>query len=139
MSSMLFKRKLRKHLMKKFVLAKDDSKSFWRSNMAKQKSKTTKKIKTTISKNAEELAEALGLPKSTAIEWQIRYEVTEEIFRMFHRNHMTITEFAKKAETSRARITRILKKDTSDISLDVLFRVLGATGQKVEMRFSKAS
>lgn len=101
--------------------------------------KTKRKIKPIISKNAEELAEALALPKSTAIEWQVRHEVTEEIIKMFNRSQLTITEFAKKAETSRARITRILKKDTSDISLDVLLRVLGATGQRLEIKFLKAS
>lgn len=107
--------------------------------MAKQVTKPTKKVKPVISKNAEDLAKALNLPKSTAIEWQVRHEVTEEIIKMFSRNEMTITDFAKKAETSRGRITRILKRDTSDISLDVLLRVLGATGQKIELKFSKAS
>jgi predicted XRE-type DNA-binding protein len=81
----------------------------------------------------------LHLLKSTAIEWQVRHEVTEEIIKAFASNEMTITVFAKRAETSRARITRILKRDTSDISLDVLFRVLGATGQKIEIKFSKTA
>ena len=101
--------------------------------------KSKRKVKPLISRIAEELASALNLPKSKAIEWQIRYAVTEEIIKMFKISHMTITDFAAKAETSRARITRILKKDTSDISLDVLFRVLGATGQKLEIKFLKAS
>ena len=107
--------------------------------MSKHNLKTTKKLKSLISNNSKDLASALGLPTSTAIEWQVRHEVTEEIIKSFLHNHMTIMEFSKRAETSRARITKILKKDTSDISLDVLLRVLGATGQKVTLRFSKAS
>ena len=48
--------------------------------------KAKKKIKPIISRNADELADALNLPKSTAIEWQIRFEVTEEIIKMFNRS-----------------------------------------------------
>ncbi len=121
------------------LLEKKVSKSFWRDKMAKQVLKSTKKIKPVISRNAEDIAVALGLPKSTAIEWQVRQQVTEKIIKIFDHSQMTITDLAKKAETSRARITRILKKDTSDISLDVLLRVLGATGQKVELKFLRTS
>lgn len=97
-----------------------------------------KKIKPYISRNSDEIAKALNLPKSVSIEWKVRLEVTLEIIKMFAKNQVSITDLAKKAETSRSRITRILKKDTSDISLDVLFRVLGATGQKIEIKFLKA-
>ena len=107
--------------------------------ISKHNLKTTKKLKPLISKTSKELASALGLPISTAIEWQVRNEVTEEIIKSFLHNHMTIMGFAKRAETSSARITKILKRDTSDISFDVLLRVLGATGQKVTLRFLKAS
>lgn len=103
--------------------------------MAKKRNKT----KSIVSRSAEDLAEVLNLPKSVAIEWQVRSEVTEEIIKIFKKRELTITEFAKKSQTSRARITRILKKDTSDISLDVLLRVLGATGQRLELKFLEAA
>lgn len=101
--------------------------------------KTKKRIKSLISRNPEELAEMLGLDRSVAIEWQIRHDVTHRIRNVFESKKTSKTELAKRAETSRARITRILKGDTSDISLDVLFRVLGALGQKVELKFQKVS
>ena len=102
--------------------------------MAKSKIKN----KLQITKSAEDLAKALNLPESTAIEWRVRLEVTDAIVKAFDQSDITITNFAKKSGTSRARITRILKRDTSDISLDVLFRILGAAGQQVELKFSKA-
>lgn len=98
-----------------------------------------KKIKPVVSKDAEELANALGLSKEIALEWQVRHDVTLEIINVFEKSHLNKTDFAEKSKTSRARITRILKNDTSDISLDVLLRVLGALGQKVQLRFLKAS
>lgn len=96
-----------------------------------------KKIKPIVARNPEELAESLGLFRSVAIEWLVRNDVTSRICNVFEKEEMSITDLAKRAETSRSRITRILKRDTSDISLDVLFRVLGALGQKVSLSFSK--
>ena len=96
-----------------------------------------KKIKPTISKTPQELAEVLGLSELYPMEWAVRHEVTLEIIRVFNKTDITITQFAIKAETSRSRITRILKGDTVDISLDVLFRVLGALGRQVRLKFSK--
>lgn len=99
--------------------------------------KTKKRVKYHTARNPEEIAEILGLDRSVAIEWQVRHEITNRIIGVFESSNLTITELAKRAETSRARITRILKGDTSDISLDVLFRVLGALGQQVKLNFSK--
>jgi hypothetical protein len=89
--------------------------------------------------NCLRLCESTRFSESTAIEWQVGHEVTEEIIKVFARNEMTIIDVDKIAKSSRARITRILKRDTSDISLDVLLRVLGSTGQKVALKFSRAS
>jgi hypothetical protein len=57
----------------------------------------------------------------------------------FGKDSSTSLALRKITKTLRARITRILKNDTGDISLDVLFRVLGALGQKVKIQFSKAA
>ncbi|MBC7465002.1 MAG: XRE family transcriptional regulator [Bdellovibrio sp.] len=104
-----------------------------------KKKSTHKNIKPVLSKDSYDIADALNLSKAVTLEWQVRHEVTEEIVKIFAHQNLTVTELAKRAKTSRARITRILKKDTSDMSLDVLLRVLGVTGQKIEIRFLKAS
>ncbi|MEI8346200.1 MAG: XRE family transcriptional regulator [Pseudomonadota bacterium] len=87
----------------------------------------------------EELAKSLGLDKKNAIEWQLRYSITQQIIKVFQYRPMTITELAKKSQTSRARITRIIKGDSLGISLDVLVRILGACGQTIKISYSKAS
>lgn len=51
----------------------------------------------------------------------------------------TITKRAKDSGTSRGRVTKILKGDTFGISLDVLFRVLAATGLRVKLSYQKAA
>lgn|GEM_PF-1105214 len=100
-----------------------------------------KKVKSIhpTAKNPRELAMMLGLDPSIAVEWEVRHDVTMQIINNFKSKKLKITTAALKAETSRARITRILKGDTKGISLDVLIRVLGATGQRVELKFLKAS
>jgi predicted XRE-type DNA-binding protein len=69
----------------------------------------------------------------------MRSDLTSQIINNFKQKNLTVTSIANESETSRARVTRILKRDTQGISLDVLFRVLGATGQGVLLKFFKVS
>lgn len=98
--------------------------------------RTKKKV---INKTSADLAESLGLNSSVAVEWEVRSSVTKKIIESANKKDMTVTDLAKLANTSRARVTKILKDDTYGISLDVLFRVLGATGQNVKLSYNKAS
>lgn len=98
-----------------------------------------KNKKTVINNNATELAEALSLNSSVAVEWEVRSSVTKRIIDSANKNKITVTELAKLANTSRARVTKILKDNTYGISLDVLFRVLGALGDTVKLNYKKAS
>lgn len=95
--------------------------------------------KKTVSKNPKELAHSLKLDESIVVEWELRRSLTERIIEVVKREHMKVTDIAKRAETSRARVTRILKGDTSGISLDVLARILGALGQKAKITYSKTA
>ena len=97
------------------------------------------KIKVTISRNPQEVAEAMDLNPCYAIEWELRYSITKKIIAVFQRSDQTVTRVAKKAQTSRARITRILKGDSHGISLDVLLRVLAAVGQSITISYKKAA
>lgn len=101
--------------------------------------KKSRKNNVVVAKNPRELAEVLGLDPSIAIEWEVRSDVNAQIINNVHAKKLKVSLIAKQAETSRARVTRILKGDTQGISLDVLLRVLGATGQRIEIRFLRAS
>lgn len=96
-------------------------------------------MKKTISRNAKEVAEALNLDASVGVEWEMRFSLTQRIIEIVKRERIKVTDIAKKAETSRARVTRILKGDSNGISLDVLARILGAIGQKAKITFSKSA
>lgn len=94
--------------------------------------------KVTISKNPKEVAEALGLPLSKAVEWEARYQLTQKITSIVEKEDWTVSAVARESGTSRARVTSILKGETEGISIDVLLRVLGALGSTVKMTFRKA-
>lgn len=97
------------------------------------------KSKTIINKTPKELASSLNLSPSDAAEWEVRYSVSQKIINTFEKSSLTITELAKLSGTSRARITKVLKENSVGISLDVLFRILGATGYKVKLSYVKAA
>lgn len=99
--------------------------------------KLSKKYKT--SKTPKDLALDLDLSPLDAIEWQVRYDLTQKIIETISLQALTVTEVAKKSQTSRGRITKILKKETEGISLDVLFRVVGALGHQAKIVFKKAA
>ena len=98
-----------------------------------------KKNKVVVSKNAKQLAAALGLSPLDAIEWEVRLMITNKIISSAEGSNLTVTDIANLAGTSRARITKILKNDTHGISLDVLVRVLGAVGEEMKISFRKAA
>lgn len=90
-------------------------------------------------KNAAQLSEVLGLSQADALEWELRYKITNKIIETTSKQELTVTELAKKSGTSRARITKILKGDSLGISLDVLVRVVASLGQNINLNFKKAS
>ena len=97
------------------------------------------KNKTVTNKTPKDLAKSLGLSFSDALEWEVRHSITKKIIETVQKRSLSVTQLAKEAGTSRARVTKILKDDTIGISLDVLLRVLGATGQTVKLKYQKAA
>lgn len=98
---------------------------------------STKKKK--VTKTTKQLADSIGLSLADSIEWEVRYSITSKIIETVQKNKMTVTEVAKKAGTSRARITKVLKGDSLGISLDVLVKIVASLGQIVKIRFKKAA
>lgn len=98
-----------------------------------------KKKVSIVAETPQELAKLMNLDPSIVIEWEFRHSVSLQIAKNIESKGLVMAEVARRAGTSRARVSRIASGDTVAISLEVLLRVLGATGQKVELRFLKAS
>ena len=87
--------------------------------------------------SADELGEALGLSVADTAEMEFRSELTVALSKIIQSGRLTHAEIAKRAGTSRTRVTAIANGNTSGVSTDVLIRVLAATGHHAEIRVRK--
>jgi len=90
-------------------------------------------------KTAEELGQALGLSVAETAEMEFRSELTCALTRIIREGNLTHAEIAKRAGTSRTRVTAIANGNTQGMSTDLLIRVLAATGHRAELRVRKAA
>jgi len=97
------------------------------------------KVKTVITKTAEELAEALGLSPLDGAEIEFKSELNSKIIKIVEKSGVTHAELAKLAGSSRTRMTALLNRNTMDISTDLMLRVLAALGYKAKLKISKAA
>ena len=87
---------------------------------------------------AEELGAALGLSAADTAEMEFRSEMTVKLAKLIRDGRHTHAQIAKRAGTSRTRVTAIANGNTQGISTDVLIRVLAATGYKATLKISRA-
>jgi tetrahydromethanopterin S-methyltransferase subunit G len=74
------------------------------------------KVKPVVARTPEELAGALGLPKIAAKEWQVQHVLLKRLKDITRRQKITHGEIAKRAGTSRTRVTAILNDDLQHVS-----------------------
>jgi predicted XRE-type DNA-binding protein len=98
-----------------------------------------KKSRTIVTRNAAELAKALGLTPAAGAEIELRSHLNSKIVEVVQRKGLTHVQVARLAGTSRTRVTAIMNHNTKDISTDLLLRVLYALGYTAKIRFQKAA
>lgn len=98
-----------------------------------------KKSKTTVTRNAPELAKALGLSPAESAEIELRSVLNTKIVDVVRRKGLTHAQVASLAKTSRTRVTAILNRNTKDISTDLMLRVLYALGYSAKITFKTAT
>jgi len=91
------------------------------------------KIKPIIARTPEQLARALALPRSAAKEWQVQHDLSKRLKQIAQRRKLTHAEIAKRAGTSRTRVTAILNDDLEHVSSDLLIRILASLGYRVKV------
>ena len=90
-------------------------------------------IKPTVTRTPEELADALGLPRIAAEEWQFQYVLLARLKEIVRRRKLTHLEVAQGAGTSRTRVTSILNDDLQHVSSDLIIRILASLGYRVKV------
>ncbi len=96
------------------------------------------KSKPIVARNAVELAKVLGLPLSRAREWEARSALVNEIIALVKAEEITHVELARRAGTSRTRITSILNRNLQHVSTDLLIRIIAALGYRVKFTITRA-
>ena len=91
------------------------------------------KLKPTVARTPEELARALGLSSAAAKEWQVQHILLGRLKEITRRQKITHAEIAKRAGTSRTRVTAILNDDIAHVSSDLLIRILASLGYRVKI------
>ena len=91
------------------------------------------KVKPIVAKTPEELASNLGLSNTDAEEWQVQHLLLKKLKTIVGREKLTHAEIAKRAGTSRTRVTAILNDDLEHVSSDLLIRIIASLGYRVKV------
>src|SRR6266851_4121241 len=91
------------------------------------------KVKPIIAATPEELASALGLSPAAAKEWHVQHVLLKRLKEITRKQGITHAEIARRAGTSRTRVTAILNDDLEHVSTDLLIRILASLGYQVRV------
>lgn len=78
------------------------------------------KIKPIVARTPEELAANLGLSTAAVKEWQVQRVLLKRLKEIAEQEKITHAEIARRAGTSRSRVTAILNDDLEHVSTDSL-------------------
>jgi predicted XRE-type DNA-binding protein len=95
------------------------------------------KVKPVAAKTPEALAEALGLGPAEAQEWQFQHALLKKLRQAVAAQSLTHAEVARRAGSSRTRVTAILNGHLDQVSSGLLIRLLSGLGYKVKVSFSR--
>jgi predicted XRE-type DNA-binding protein len=96
------------------------------------------RIKPSVASTPEELAAVLGLSAADAEEWRVQHVLLQGLKEIVRRQEITHAEIARRAGTSRTRVTAILNDDLEHVSTDRLIRILASLGYRVRASVVRA-
>ena len=97
------------------------------------------KIKTVRVNTVAEIAKALGLTPAEGAEIAFRTNLNSQIIKIVKKKKITHAQLAKLAGSSRSRITALLNRNISDVSTDLMLRVLSVLGYKTRLKIIKVA
>jgi predicted XRE-type DNA-binding protein len=95
------------------------------------------KTKTVTATTPEALARTLGLQAAESHEWQVQHALLKRLRQIVHDESITHAEVARRAGSSRTRVTSILNGNLDNVSSDLLIRLLSALGYRVRVSVSR--
>ena len=98
-----------------------------------------RQLKPVIARTPEELAEALGLSAAEAKQWRVQHSLLCRLKEIVRKEKLTHADIARRAGTSRTRVTAILNDNIDDVSSDLLIRILGSLGYRVTVSVKRVA
>lgn len=92
-----------------------------------------------VTRDAGELAAALGLSAAQGAEIEVRSALCDKLIAAVEREGLTHAAVARLAGTSRSRTTAILNRNLTGVSTDLLLRILGSLGYRARVTVSKVA
>ena len=97
------------------------------------------RIKPVVARTPESLAKTLGLSVAEAQDWRFQHELLSRLRAAVKREAITHLDLARRAATSRTRVTAILNGDLEHVSSDLLIRLIAALGYRVRVVVSRTA
>ena len=97
------------------------------------------KVKSVVTRDAFELADALGLTPADGVEMEVPSALNDKTAEIVKKLGLAHAQVAKVAETSCTRVTAILNRNTQDVSTDLMLRILVRLRYRAKISFSKAA
>ena len=97
------------------------------------------KIKPVRTHTVTEIAKALGLTPAEGAEMAFRANLNSQIIKIVKKKNITHAQLAKLVGSSRSRMTALLNRNISDISTDLMLRVLSVLGYKPSLKIIKVA
>ncbi|MCY4512556.1 MAG: XRE family transcriptional regulator [Bdellovibrionales bacterium] len=97
------------------------------------------KIKTVRAHTVAEIAKTLGLTSAQGAEMAFRVNLNSQIIKIVKKKKITHAQLAKLAGSSRTRMTALLNRNISDVSTDLMLRVLSVLGYKPSLKIIKVA
>ena len=97
------------------------------------------KVKTIRVNTVGEIAKVLGLTPAEGAEIAFRSNLNSQIIKIVRKKKITHAQLAKLAGSSRTRMTALLNRNISDLSTDLMLRVLSSLGYKIKLKIIKAA
>ena len=93
-----------------------------------------KSTKNTVNRSAQQIGEALGLSEGDIALMEYKADLSRIAVKSIAASEMTVNEIVEKSGVSRSKVSAVKNGATIGVSIDLLLRIIAATGTRITIR-----
>ncbi|MCX6106365.1 MAG: XRE family transcriptional regulator [Proteobacteria bacterium] len=93
-----------------------------------------KSTKNTVNRTAQQIGEALGLSEGDIALMEYKADLSRIAVKSIAASEMTVNEIVEKSGVSRSKVSAVKNGATIGVSIDLLLRIIAATGTRITIR-----